>query len=64
MMTGMSDMKKMFSKFGGMGSGMPDIGKMMSGMKNMKGAQQLLGYKGKLGNQALNKAKSMMRKFK
>ena len=66
MMTGMSDMKKMFSKFGGagLGSGMPDMSKMMSGMKNMKGAQQLLGYKGKLGNQALNKAKSMMRKFK
>jgi len=61
MMTGMSDMKKMLGKFGG---GMPDMGKMMAGMKNMKGAQQLLGYKGKLGNHALNKAQSMMRKFK
>lgn len=61
MMTGMSDMKKMFGKFGG---GMPDMGKMMAGMKNMKGAQQLMGYKGKLGNHALNKATSMMRKFK
>jgi len=61
MMTGMSDMKKMFGKFGG---SMPDMNRMMSGMKNIKGAQQLMGYKGKLGNQALNKAKSMMRKFK
>lgn len=61
MMTGMADMKKMFGKFGG---AMPDMNRMMSGMKNIKGAQQLMGYKGKLGNQALNKAKSMMRKFK
>lgn len=64
MMTGMSDMKNMFGKMGNFGGGMPDMGKMMKNMKGMKGLQQVMGHNGKLGNHALNRAKSMMRKFK
>jgi len=54
MMKGMTDMKSMFSKFKG---GMPDLSKM----GNLGG---LGGFKGKLGKHAMNKAMSMMRKFK
>ena len=54
MMKGMTDMKSMFSKFGG---GMPDFSKM----GNLGG---LGGFKGKLGKHAMNKAMSMMRRFK
>lgn len=51
MMKGMTDMKNMFK------GGMPD----MSRMGNLGG---LGGFKGKLGKHAMNKAMSMMRKFK
>ncbi len=54
MMKGMTDMKSMFGKFGG---GMPDFSKM----GNLGG---LGGFKGKLGKHAMNKAMSMMRRFK
>lgn len=54
MMKGMTDMKSMFGK---MGSGMPDFSKM----GNLGG---LGGFKGKLGKHAMNKAMSMMRRFK
>ena len=54
MMKGMTDMKSVFGKMGG---GMPDL----SRMGNIGG---LGGFKGKLGKHALNKAMSMMRKFK
>jgi len=66
MMTGMSEMKNMFGKMGGLGMGgsMPNMGQMMKSMKGMKGMQQLMGHNGKLGNHGINRAKSMMRKFK
>ena len=51
MMKGMTDMKSMFK------GGMPDF----SRMGNMGG---LGGFKGKLGKHAMNKAMSMMRRFK
>ena len=53
MMKGMTDMKSMFGKMGSM----PDF----SRMGNIGG---LGGFKGKLGKHAMNKAMSMMRRFK
>ena len=53
MMKGMTDMKSMFGKMGGT----PDF----SRMANLGG---LGGFKGKLGKHAMNKAMSMMRRFK
>lgn len=59
MMKGMTDMKSMFGKMGGMmnNGAMPDLTKM-GNLGNFGG------FNGKLGKHAMNKAMKMMRKFK